>query len=359
MNCESSPGQSLGSWVRLPSALFSLAFVLGVFLAGCAEREALNVLRGPTMGTTYTVKIAEPVTPDAAASLKIRIDEVLGRINRSMSTYDPESELSRINRSGAEQWIEVSGDLFEVLSIAATVHGDSGGAFDVTVGPLVNLWGFGPHDASPGPPSPEQLEQARAVVGFDLLSLRSTPPSLRKAHREVYIDLSAIAKGYAVDRLAAILEQDSFEHFMVEIGGEIKLRGHNPGGTGWRIALERPDGDRIVPGEVLTLSDMALATSGNYRNFREIDGQRYGHTLDPRTGVPVTHQLAAVTVLHEDAVWADAYATALMVLGPESGPERASDLGIAARFISRDGGRTVIRVTPAYARIARGDGGGQ
>jgi len=310
------------------------------------------------MGTTYTVKIAEPVTPDAAASLKIRIDEVLGRINGSMSTYDPGSELSIINRSGAQQWIEVSNDLFEVLSIAATVHGDSGGAFDVTVGPLVNLWGFGPHDAAPGPPSPEQLKQASAFVGFDHLSLRLTPPSIMKAHRDVYIDLSAIAKGYAVDRLAALIEHNGLEHFMVEIGGEIKLSGRNPGGTGWRIALERPDGDRIVPDEVLTLSDMALATSGNYRNFREIEGQRYGHTLDPRTGAPVTHRLAAVTVLHEDAVWADAYATALMVLGPESGPDLASNLGIAARFVLRDGGRTVICETPAYERIARGDSGG-
>ena len=179
-----------------------------------------------------------------------------------------------------------------------------------------------------------------------------------KAHREVYIDLSAIAKGYAVDRLAALIERNGLEHFMVEIGGEIKLSGRNPGGTGWRIALERPDGDRIVPDEVLTLSDMALATSGNYRNFREIEGQRYGHTLDPRTGAPVMHRLAAVTVLHEDAVWADAYATALMVLGPESGTDLASNLGIAARFVLRNGGRTVIYETPAYARIARGDGGG-
>ncbi len=357
MNCESSVDQFPGSRVRLPSALFSLAFVLGVCLAGCAEREALTVLRGPTMGTTYTVKIAEPVTPDAAASLKIRIDEELGRINRSMSTYDSQSELSIINRSGAGQWIEVSNGLFEVLSIAASVRGDSGGAFDVTVGPLVNLWGFGPHDVAPSPPTPAQLEQVRAVVGFELLSLRSKPPSIMKAHRDIYIDLSAIAKGYAVDRLAALLQRDGFEHFMVELGGEIKLSGHNPGGSGWRIALERPDGDRIVPDEVLTLSDMALATSGNYRNFREIDGQRYGHTLDPRTGAPVTHRLAAVTVLHEDAVWADAYATALMVLGPESGPDLASGLGIAARFILWDGKGTVIRETPAYAHIGRDVGG--
>ncbi len=342
--------------MRLPSALCSLAFVLGVCLAGCAEREALTVLRGATMGTTYTVKIAEPVTPDAAVSLTARIDEELGRINRSMSTYDSQSELSIINRSGAGQWIEVSSGLFEVLSIAASLHGDSGGAFDVTVGPLVNLWGFGPHDVAPGPPTAAQLEQARAVVGFELLSLRSTPPSIMKAHRDVYIDLSAIAKGYAVDRLAALLHRDGFEHFMVEIGGEIKLSGHNPGGSGWRIALERPDGDRIVPDEVLTLSDMALATSGNYRNFREIDGQRYGHTLDPRTGAPVTHRLAAVTVLHEDAVWADAYATAFVVLGPENGLAVASDLGIAARFILRDGGRAVNQETTAYARMARGVG---
>jgi FAD:protein FMN transferase len=176
-----------------------------------------------------------------------------------------------------------------------------------------------------------------------------------KDRPEVYIDLSAIAKGYAVDRVAALLEDEGFAHFMVEIGGEVKTAGSNPDGNGWRIALERPEGNRVVHDEVLTLSGIALATSGDYRNFREIEGERFGHTLDPRTGAPVTHGLAAVTVLHQQAVWADAYATAFMVLGAESGLQVASTLGIAARFVAREGGRT--RETVAFARIAARAGG--
>ena len=350
MNYESSGSRFVWRRDRLRQTLQGAVLALLTAVNACSDRTELTVLRGHTMGTTYTVKIPKQMEAHAVKSLKTRIDALLACINSTMSTYDRESELSKLNRHAADRLIELSDALYEVLDIARMVYLETSGAFDVTVGSLVNLWGFGPDQGAAGMPSPEEIDATQAFVGFELIELNAAP-TLAKRHDRVYIDLSAIGKGYGVDRVADLLENDGFDNFMVEIGGEIRLRGVNADGEAWHIAVEQPLGRRTIAETVLHLSDTALASSGDYRNFREVGGARYGHTIDPRTGYPISHNLVAVTVLHDKAVWADAYATALMVLGPQSGPNLATRLGIAARFSIRDDGRVVIQQSPAYSRL--------
>ncbi|MCZ6854224.1 MAG: FAD:protein FMN transferase, partial [Gammaproteobacteria bacterium] len=223
----------------------------------------------------------------------------------------------------------------------------SAGAFDVTVGPLVNLWGFGPNVDGRSPPERAAIEDARAKVGFARLLVKQAPPELSKTH-EMYVDLSAIAKGHGVDRLAEVLNAAHCTDYLIDIGGEVSARGVNSTGESWRIGIEVPDPDRLgAIQRVLTLTDEAVATSGDYRIFFEDSGRRYSHTIDPRTGYPVTHNLASVTVLHESAMWADGYATALNVLGPVHGLELATERELAALFVVRTENGFEERYTPS------------
>jgi thiamine biosynthesis lipoprotein len=237
------------------------------------------------------------------------------------------------------------------VDAAARLSRESAGAFDVTVGPLVNLWGFGPQagaaPAHPAVPGDEALARARQRVGFDKLEVRLDPPALRK-EAELYVDLSAIAKGHGVDRVAGRLVSAGCSDLLVDVGGEVRAIGRNPGGRVWRVGVETPDPAQLGGVErVLVLDHVAAATSGDYRNYVEVDGQRYSHTIDPRTGRPVSHGLASVTVLHASAMWADGYATALDVLGPEAGFELAERLGLPALFLVREDGSFRTRYTPA------------
>jgi thiamine biosynthesis lipoprotein len=210
----------------------------------------------------------------------------------------------------------------------------SGGAFDVTVGPLVDAWGFGPEGRLSGLPDEERLAELRESVGFEGLAMDREAGTLSKTHPATLVDLSGIAKGYGVDQVATALLELGYTAYLVEIGGEVKVRGRKPDGSAWRVAIEAPESERRVLHRVVELVDMAVATSGDYRNFYEEDGVRYAHIIDPRTGHPVRHAGAAVSVLHRDAVVADAWATALSVLGPEEGMAVAEREGLAALFIT-------------------------
>jgi thiamine biosynthesis lipoprotein len=288
---------------------------------------------GDTMGTTYTVKairVPEEVTVEA---LKTQVDQLLADINRQMSTYDPASELSRFNRRQTTEWVDASPELLTVLEAAMQVSRLSDGAFDVTVGPLVNLWGFGPQRGDDQVPPDAAVAEALARVGYERVHLRTSPGAIRKERADVYVDLSAIAKGYAVDRIADYLDSRGIVNYLVEIGGELRGRGQNPQSTAWRIAIERPSpGERAIQ-RIVELADRGIATSGDYRNFFQLDGKRYSHTIDPRTGRPVRHELASVTVLNDSAMEADAMATALLVMGPERGFRLAQQQELAALFI--------------------------
>jgi len=343
---------------RLLSILSCLLPMLPM-LAGCGQgnEQQLLALRGATMGTTYSVQVLEPPAALDRNALAKRIKTRLSDINGLMSTYQPSSELSRFNASSATDWFLVSPELVAVVKAARAVSDASAGAFDITVGPLVNLWGFGPTLSADVLPNAGEIQAARARVGWRQLDVQLQPPALRKARPDLYVDLSAIAKGYAVDQLATLVEAFGIENYLVEIGGELRGRGLNSRGEPWRIAIERPETSKRAMFRVVALHDMGMATSGDYRNFFEVDGEQYSHTIDPATGEPVDHRLASVTVLAAETMQADAWATALLVLGPERGFALAEQLGLAAFFIEHaegapDGEPFITQATAAFNTLS-------
>ncbi len=309
-------------------------------------------LAGPTMGTSYSVKFGD-LPPDVdrrhvAAGVQSRLD----RVNALMSTYRPDSEISRFNASGNPGWFAVSTETAAVMAEALGVGRMTGGALDVTVGPLVDLWSFGPGGVPAGRlPSTGEIEAVRHRVGLEQIELRDDElPALRKRHPKCRVDLSAVAKGFAVDQVAEFIEASGIENYLVEIGGEVRTRGRGPSGRPWQIGVQRPSADRFGVHEVISLQTAAMATSGDYHNYFERDGIRYCHIIDPRTGIPVRHRLASVTVLAETCAEADALATALFVLGPEEGFQFACRNGVAALFVvkSPQAGQFFTRQTAAF-----------
>ncbi len=302
------------------------------------------------MGTTYSVKVTDPPANLRLEALKAAIEDRLDALNASMSTYQSDSELSRFNARGDTGWFAVSEALAIVVAEALRVGDLTGGAFDITVGPLVNLWGFGPETRPEKVPSDEELEQALSRVGRHHLEVRTPSPALRKAIADVYVDLSAIAKGYAVDEIAQLLESMGVESYLVEIGGELRVRGLNARGEPWRIAVEVPSPGQRAIKRVIRPGAGGVATSGDYRNYFEQDGRRYSHTIDPSTGRPIDHRLASVTVVHPAAMTADALATGLMVLGPEAAFDVAQRFDLAVFLITKTDAGFVERYTRAFAR---------
>lgn len=303
------------------------------------------------MGTSFSIKL--PVMPPDIDQdrLSTIVVSVLGRIEMSMSTYRMESEISRFNASESTEWQPVSGELCFAAEQSLDISRLSDGAFDITVGPLVNLWGFGPDGDVRNPPSDADIEAARNRVGFEHLQTDCSVPAIRKDIPDLYLDMSAYAKGYAVDQLAEVLDRMQVQDYLVEIGGEMKLKGHNADNEKWAVAIEEP-----LPGErrihsVYRLSGVSVATSGDYRNFFESNGVHYSHTIDSKTGRPVTHKLASVTVIAETAAFADAMATALLALGPDEGMALASSEDIATLFLLHGTSGFDERESPALAAM--------
>jgi thiamine biosynthesis lipoprotein len=308
---------------------------------------------GETMGTTYVVRLAQTISESDRLGVARAIDETLASVNARMSNYLPDSEISRFNRAENGVPVPVSRETFEVVSEARRVSEMTGGAFDVTVSPLVRLWGFGPGGyGREGPPTEEEIARAKGYVGFRNLVLADDPITLTKLVPELECDLSAIAKGYGVDRVAEALEARGYRDYMVEVGGEVRTLGKNSVGHAWRIAIEKPlPGTRAVQ-RIVSLSGFSMATSGDYRNFYELDGKIHSHLIDPRTGRPVSHRLASVSVLSQTAMRADALASGLLVLGPEDGFDLAVAEDLAVLFLSRtEEGEIVERATPAFAEL--------
>lgn len=333
--------------------LFSTSLVCLLSIAVCGDtiaRAEIVLVSGATMGTTYAVKLDDPDGRIDTATIQSAIDDRLERINDQMSTWRPDSELSRFNAVGNSDWFAVSPDVVRVVDAASDVSTLSGGAFDVTVGGLVNLWGFGPRGVGGATPTDAQIEGALARVGYRRLATRASPPALRKEDPHTYVDLSAIAKGFAVDEVARLLDAWQVPSYLVEIGGELRARGVKPDGSPWKVAIEQPrPGEWSLQG-IVRLQDAAIATSGNYRNFLERDGGRYSHTIDPRTGRPVTHALASVSVIASSAMRADALATAIMVVGPDEGFRLARRENLAAQLILRSGDGFRVLATPPFER---------
>lgn len=329
------------------SALAPAALLLLLAAGGCGRHPAPSTtieFSGPTMGATWSVKVVPADPPlSSADSMTVdrRIRDDLAHINRLMSTWDPESELSRFNRFTGVDPFPVSPETFEVLRWSIEMAALTGGALDVTIAPLIEAWGFGAAAKAPSSPDPATLAALRDTTGVHRLELDPAGRWIRKRHPELRVDVSSIAPGYAADRLAAMLnEAFGFTDFLVDVGGELVARGRNDQGQPWQVAVERPDGRGRSIARIVPVTDAAIATSGDYRNYREVDGVRISHILDPRTARPVRHRLASATVVDDLAVRADALATALMVLGPAEGMALAERLDLAALLLVRgeDGG---------------------
>jgi len=318
--------------VKWPVAMLLAVFVL----VGCDlfYQESVVGFEGQTMGTSYSVKWVDKNAARVQA-LQHRADLALVELNQQMSTYIPDSEISRFNALPGASELEVSDALAFVVAESLRISQDSGGAFDPTVGPLVNLWGFGPDGRIETAPTDAEIEAVRSRVGYANISLLENPTRLKKAGDQ-YLDLSAIAKGYGVDMLAELLEAQGIKNYLVEIGGELRAKGVKPEGEHWRIAIESPLTSERSIGRIINVKDIGIATSGDYRNYFEEKGVRFSHTIDPATARPISHRLASVTVLSETCAEADALATTLMVMGDVAGFQFAKEKGIAAYFLVKD-----------------------
>ena len=330
-----------------------------LFLAACDRSQAPVRLGGVTMGTSWSVTYIDAPPGISQDDVRSGIEQRLSRVNESMSTYLPESEISRFNDSPPGAIFTVSPAFFKVLQVAMEVGELSAGAYDATVAPMVSLWGFGPGGEATEVPSRQAVKAALEETGQDKIRLDSALQGVSK-QSPVSLDFSSLAKGFAVDSVADWLLAQDINRFLVEVGGEMRLSGLSSRDDLWRIAIEQPENrDRSVAATI-SLTDRAVATSGDYRNFFEVDGQRYSHTIDPRTGYPVAHDLVSVTVVHDSAMWADAWATALTVLGAEQGRIVALRHGLAVYFIRRTGGGYEHGHTPAFsAYLAESNQAGQ
>ena len=315
---------------------FFFVLLLATQLSSCDTPVEAIKIGGPTMGTTYNITLY-PSDNEAldAKQVQQQIDDSLKRINQQMSTWIKDSEISLFNKSKSTQWYPISAEFARVVEAAQSISKLSNGAFDITVGPLINIWGFG-QDFKNNNPNDATIAAAKENTGYRKLEVRSTPPALRKQLPQLQINLSAIAKGYAVDAIADQLAAAGIDDYLVEIGGEIRANGVKPNKSLWRIAIEKPSTKERSIQQGLLLDNTGVATSGDYRNYFERGGQRYSHTIDPETGRPITHQLASITILHKSAMMADGLATAIMVLGESKAKGFIADNNLSAYLILRD-----------------------
>jgi thiamine biosynthesis lipoprotein len=326
------------------------ALAVAPWLGGCARTPEPRVIQGRTMGTTWAVRAGELPRGLGADTLRAEVEAVLDDVNAEMSTFRDDSLITRFNRAPPGTVFAVSPHLAAVLDVALAMAADSSGAYDVTVGPLVNVWGFGPEGRRSEPPPAAAVEAARARMGWQRLRFDAAARTLTQ-DGGIYLDLSSIAKGHAVDRVAEHLLERGLRNALVDIGGDMRSLGQRPDGQRWRIAIERPlPGTREVH-TVIGPANLAVATSGSYRNFFAGRGRAYSHIIDPRTAAPVRHEHIAVSVLHPLCVHADALATALTVLGPDEGLALAVARDLPVLFLLREGEHIVTHASPAFARL--------
>jgi thiamine biosynthesis lipoprotein len=330
-------------------AFIGLAFIVSSLLSSCAKNDPkIEQIKGQTMGTYYQVKYVLSDAQKNNSELSIdniqaQIDSRLELVNDQMSTYRPNSELSRFNQ--AEKSLVVSNATSSVVEVALSLFKESGGAYDITVGPLVNLWGFGPDKKPNKVPSDALIAAKRKIVGSQYLSIEGN--RLIKSIPELYLDLSSIAKGYGVDFIADYLQELGISNYLVDIGGELRVHGYKPGKKPWTLAIERPVAGQNVQ-RLIHIGDNAIATSGDYRNYFESDGIRYSHTIDPKTGKPISHKLVSVTVIHKSSMVADGLATAITVLGPTAGFAFAQKQQIPVFLLVKKGDEIIEHYTPDF-----------
>lgn len=339
-----------------------LSVILIIFIISflsCSRKKGLNnfiSFSGYTMGTFYNIEIVyHRNSKEFDSELKIKkikqdISDLLLKINHQMSVFEPDSELSCFNSYNKVDWFTVSLDLAEVIAQSIDVSKKSNGAFDVTVAPIVNLWGFGPKKSEYKIPTDQTIKELKKYVGYKKISVRFSPPSVKKKMPEIFCDLSGIAKGFAVDRVAKYFDSIDIINYLVEIGGEIKVRGKNKDGDLWQIGVATPTNKPGIQ-KIIFLKNKSMATSGDYRNYFEQNGIRYSHTIDPRAGKPISHKLASVTVIHNSCMYADAMATAIDVLGPDKGYDLAVRENLPVFLIIRGKHGFTEKVSPEFEKI--------
>ena len=334
-------------------SLAGVAGLLGVgSTAGCSfeENPQKTVLRGTTMGTYYAITYLATAKTPPQAEVRDKVEARFAAINHQMSTFIPESELSRFNQfRKVDTPFPVSPEVITVMREAVRLNKVAEGKLDVTVGPLVNLWGFGPEGRPNKIPNDAQIDETKAKCGIEHLEVLDN--ALVKKIPEFYVDLSSIAKGYGVDSIAWELEALGVERYLIDVGGEVRGQGAGTRGGPWRVAVERPvpHGDASLD-RVIHLVNTSVATSGDYRNYFEENGHRFSHTIDPQTGRPITHNLASVTVMDASCMTADGLATGLDVLGPEEGMKQATKLNLACIMIVKEDGAFREITSPAWRR---------
>ena len=333
-----------------------LSFVLLVALFACRQ-EQQPVFHGRTMGTTYSITLADTVLGQAALKrLSGRMEQRLREINASMSTYIPQSEISRFNKNPDLRPRPLSTEFMYVARMAKNIYQASGGAYDVTVAPLVDLWGFGKKGRRFSPPPQAAIDSVMCFVGMDKLIFGED--YLQKTIPQLQLDFSSIAKGYGVDEIARLLRKEGFDNFLVEIGGEVVVRGYKKGHP-WRIGVDRPDTSLMVNHSlqrILQITNTAVATSGDYRNYFVSHDSLYSHTMDPRLGRPIVNHVASATVIAPNCTLADAMATALMVMGPEKGLKWVeAQKGIEAMLIMRRGKNYKVIESSGFSRYEVSD----
>lgn len=330
-------------------------FILTAFLFfSCSNNENQNLveLYGTTMGTTYSIKIVGGNSSINFHSdiLKNKIDSVLVEVNRQMSTYIPTSEISEFNSSLSTEWFSISKDFAYVVNQSIEIGKLTNNSLDITIGPVVNIWGFGPDQRPKTIPTDEEIFETKKLVGLDNIELDFDSSLIRKKIKRLKIDLSSTAKGFGVDKVFDYLKDLGYKNIMVEIGGEVRTSGLNHKNDKWKIGISEADHSGGI-NKVVELSNLSMATSGDYWNYFEENGIRYSHTIDPITGKPITHKLASVTVFDSTCVRADGLATALFVMGPEKGYQFAVDMELAVyQIVKKDKGFEVVK-SPKFVEL--------
>ncbi|MBC3382602.1 FAD:protein FMN transferase [Pseudomonas sp. SWRI179] len=332
-----------GRWIGL--------VVLAGVLSGCGGGDTLERFDGPTMGSHYSIQYVRPPAGPGPKTVQAEVENILAEVDRQFSTYRSDSDVERFNALPANSCEVMPGPVLALIRVGEQLSVQSDGSFDLTVEPLLNLWGFGPQSRAEQVPSAEALAEVRQRVGHDHLRIEGDRLCKDAA---VEVDFNSIAAGHAVDRIAARLQALGIDSYLAEATGELKAVGRKPDGSAWRIALEEPRDDRQVAERIIEVNGYGVSTSGDYRKYFERGGQRYSHTFDGRTGAPVLHNLASVTVIHPSAMMADGLSTLLLILGPERGWDYAQKHDIGVLFVLRDGERFVSRTNDIFERMTRG-----
>ncbi|MGZ7456658.1 FAD:protein FMN transferase [Pseudomonas sp. Ma2-10] len=318
-------------------------------LSGCGSGDSMESFGGPTMGSTYSIKYLRLAGLPAPAEVRVRVEKIFAEVDQQMSTYRSDSDIERFNDLPANRCQKMPAPILKLVRIGERLSQQSEGSFDLTVEPLLNLWGFGPQARNEKVPSARALAEVRQRVGYQ--HLRIDGDRLCK-DAAVEVDFNSIAAGYAVDTIAATLEAMGIHNYLVEATGELKAAGKKLDGSPWRVALEEPRDDQQVAERIIAVDGYGVSTSGDYRNYFEQDGRRYSHSFDARTGAPVSHTLASVTVIHPSALMADGLSTLLLILGPERGWDYADTHDIGAFFVIRADAGFVTRTTQAFERLS-------